>query len=514
MTIAQVMIAVLFTALFSLIVNFIRFRLSPTNNRLLFCVAVLIFVEVNSAIIDLDGAALSLGMFIFVMTCSFTFGMRGALIGAVISSILIIFQQPGLSILEHLYLIAGYFAAGITSSYYADFLQHETRRNHLWQSQLYRQARELSTVRKIGTALQSTLELDKILHIILTAITAGHGLGFNRAMLFLRAADGKTLYGKAAIGSLSTEEVLEIWNITTREKMKLDDYMSHPEATFESDKALNDHIRNVRIPLDEVHFISEAVKRQKPVRAITFNKEKWVTQWFGDSFYVWEMAVIPLINQGETIGVILVDNHVNQIAITSEDLERLLPLANQAAMAIHNSNLYAKTQEMAITDGLTGLHNQRFFDEMFNTIYNSTRANRVPLSMLVIDIDHFKIYNDTNGHLAGNDLLIAIAKLLKQSVRKEDLTFRFGGEEFVILLGSTAKKDALRIAEKIRLLIQDTTFPQEESQPGGRLTVSIGVATSPTDKQQPRELFEAADQALYAAKGRGRNQVVGFEEDM
>jgi diguanylate cyclase (GGDEF)-like protein len=190
----------------------------------------------------------------------------------------------------------------------------------------------------------------------------------------------------------------------------------------------------------------------------------------------------------------------------------LLPLANQAAMAIHNANLYRQTEEMAITDGLTGLYNQRFFEAMLNSVYNSTRKNQQPLSMLVLDLDFFKSYNDRHGHLAGNELLFQLARLLKQSVRKEDLTFRFGGEEFVVLLSSTKKDDALKVAEKIRRNVEMTLFPHEDGHPSQKLTISIGVASFPEDKQHPRDLFQAADMALYEAKKRGRNQVIAYEE--
>ncbi len=505
----NILLIVSITAILLLGVNVIRFMLNPMWNRVVFCVALLVVILINSQFIE--GYWYSLALFLFVIVSAFSFWWQGGIIASFISSIFVLASEPGLNIQNYLILFAGYVAVGMLSSNYAHFLNQETARGNSWQSQLFRQAKELNIVRSIGSALQGTLELDRILHIVLTGITAGHGLGYNRAMLFLLTEDGKHLQGTAAIGSLRIEDVIHIWKITTRERMTMEDYIDQQKGANTTNQELIEFIRDTKLSLDEHPAILSALQQCKPL-VVNHSKDlSLLNNRLDNLLDISEFGVVPLLNRGEGIGIILVDNHVSAERIGEDDLERILPLANQAAMAIHNSNLYHKTQEMAITDGLTGLHNQRFFEEMLNTIYNSTRQNQMPLSMLVIDIDFFKNYNDTNGHLAGNELLIKLATLLKQSVRKEDLTFRFGGEEFVVLLSSTSKVDALRIAEKIRRLIELEAFPHEQFQPNHQLTVSIGVSSFPDDKKKPRELFEAADCALYEAKRRGRNQVVGYE---
>jgi diguanylate cyclase (GGDEF)-like protein len=506
----NLLLAISLTFIFIIVINGVRFMLSPAWNRALFCVSLLSVIIVSALIIN--DQWLSLALFIFVVVSAFSYATIGGVSAAIVALIAVMLLSPSLHTQDYIILFAGYAAVGILSSNYARFLAKETERGIAWQTQLFRQAKELNIVRSIGSALQGTLELDRILHIILTGITAGHGLGYNRAMLFLLSDDGKSLQGQAAIGSLRAEDVIHIWKITTRERMTMEDYIEQQKGADKTNQELIEFIRGLEIALDEHPVLDEALRHCKPVVLNTEHDVRMLNQRFGDQLDISELGIVPLLNHGEAIGVIVVDNHVSGQSFGIGDLQRILPLANQAAMAIYNANLYHKTQEMAITDGLTGLHNQRFFEEMLNTIYNSTRKHQMPLSMLVIDIDFFKNYNDTNGHLAGNDLLIQLASLLRQSVRKEDLTFRFGGEEFVVLLSSTKKADALRIAEKLRQQIEATVFPHEETQPNQQLTVSIGVSSFPDDKSRPRELFAAADSALYEAKKRGRNQVVAYEE--
>lgn len=497
------------TLIIIVLMNNIRFRFDERWNRRLFACATFLVILTNALLLNTQ--ILALALFVFVIVSSFSFHWRGALLSSFLSIICIEIFAPVSHWQQLAFLLPGYIAVGLVSLQYARFLQHETTRNQISRDQLFRQAKELNIMRNIGTALQGTLDLDAILHIILTAITAGHGHGYNRALLFLLTEDGLKLHGRAAIGSLRSEEGIQIWKITTRERMDFEDYIEHKQQAATANHALIAAIQTISIDLHSDHPLTRSLRMREPL--ITNLKDDAILN-SANLRDIGEVAIIPLLNKGEMLGVIVVDNHVNRVRINVDDVDRLQPLADQAALAIHNAKLYHQTQELAIRDGLTGLHNQRFFEEMLQTIYNSNRHRQIPLSMLVIDIDYFKNYNDQNGHLAGNELLIRLADILKKSVRKEDLTFRFGGEEFVILLSSLQKNDAMRVAEKIRKIIEDTAFDFEERQPNGQLTVSIGVASFPDDKDRPRELFEAADAALYAAKRTGRNRVVCYEEAM
>ena len=166
-----------------------------------------------------------------------------------------------------------------------------------------------------------------------------------------------------------------------------------------------------------------------------------------------------------------------------------------------------KLKQLAVTDGLTGLYNHRFFQEKLDQ--EMARGERFghPVSLCVIDVDHFKAYNDTHGHPRGDEVLKRVAFLLVENVREVDTVARYGGEEFVIILPETAKENAAAVAEKIRSIVERTEFPREQTQPLGRLTVSVGVGSSPTDAKSSQELMDRADEALFRAKAAGRNRV-------
>lgn len=169
--------------------------------------------------------------------------------------------------------------------------------------------------------------------------------------------------------------------------------------------------------------------------------------------------------------------------------------------------------ELSARDALTGLKNRGFFDRAFQSAVVKAYRFEQPLSLLVLDIDHFKKFNDTYGHLVGDDCLQMVAQCIRQFVtRPQDLAARYGGEEFVVLLPDTPEEGALRVAEKIRKEIGNTAFRVSDKML--HLTVSIGVcSTCPEEADATKQLFCRADEALYEAKGQGRNQVVIWRPD-
>ena len=167
----------------------------------------------------------------------------------------------------------------------------------------------------------------------------------------------------------------------------------------------------------------------------------------------------------------------------------------------------AEYQRRATVDALTGLYNFGYFQEHIERDIERARRYKYPLSLLMIDMDHLKIYNDAHGHTAGNRVLIQLGELLRVHIRKADVACRFGGEEFAIILPHTGKKDAYLLCDRLRILIEKTRFDGEEVLPSGKLTVSSGVATFPDDAESAEDLVDRADQALYAAKRNGRNLV-------
>ena len=173
---------------------------------------------------------------------------------------------------------------------------------------------------------------------------------------------------------------------------------------------------------------------------------------------------------------------------------------------------HQKIHKEAITDGLTGLYNHRFFVEQLSKEMHRSRRYQNPLSLLMLDIDHFKNYNDTNGHPAGDELLKRIGDIFKRSVRRTDYVTRYGGEEFAIILHETPLENAQLVAEKIRKTIEKEVFDNQEAQPGGTLTISIGVAEHSKEFNQVNEFVNTADEALYDAKETGRNKVCSAGE--
>jgi diguanylate cyclase (GGDEF)-like protein len=165
-------------------------------------------------------------------------------------------------------------------------------------------------------------------------------------------------------------------------------------------------------------------------------------------------------------------------------------------------------QRQAFTDGLTKLANRKHFDGFLETQINYSRQTKKPLSLIMIDVDNFKHYNDTNGHQLGDEVLRGVARQLAGSVRASDLAARYGGEEFAIILPETKKEMAVVIAEKMRRSIAESEFPNGDKQPLGLVSASFGVSTFEEDAEDGETLIKAADQCLYVAKERGRNVVV------
>jgi diguanylate cyclase (GGDEF)-like protein len=189
----------------------------------------------------------------------------------------------------------------------------------------------------------------------------------------------------------------------------------------------------------------------------------------------------------------------------SEHNRQLMDRLKQNAEELKDLN--RRLHEQATRDGLTGLFNHRYFRESLATELARCSRYRRPFSLVFMDVDHFKRYNDTHGHLAGDDLLKNLARLLEQDRRGSTIVCRYGGEEFVMLVPETDREGALKLAEIVRQRIEAHPFSGEERQPLGRVTLSLGVASYPDDGEDAEILIQHADKALYAAKNAGRNAV-------
>jgi len=248
-------------------------------------------------------------------------------------------------------------------------------------------------------------------------------------------------------------------------------------------------------------------------------------------------AVIDAINRAhlnqyiskpwdETALLLAVENLLRQYRLTHENQQLIASLSskNQALLEM-NRELEAKIHErthelaeanarlaqLAVTDGLTGLYNHRHLHERLTLEVERSQRSGLPLSLLMLDVDHFKQFNDSFGHPAGDEVLRQLARVLTDTRRANDVVARYGGEEFAVILVDTAKFTAAKVAERVRERVVAHDF-SDAAQKAGKISVSIGVATFNEDGTDAEALVRSADTALYAAKRAGRNRVVLYTE--
>ncbi|HEV2963821.1 MAG TPA: sensor domain-containing diguanylate cyclase [Candidatus Angelobacter sp.] len=215
-----------------------------------------------------------------------------------------------------------------------------------------------------------------------------------------------------------------------------------------------------------------------------------------------EMCV-PLIFFGEKLGVLALDR-ASHDAFDQDEIQPLESVADICAAAIQNANYFERMKQLAYVDGLTGIFNRRYFE--MRIAEELERASRFMgrMSVIMVDIDHFKRLNDEFGHLLGDEVLRGVSNILKQQLRKVDMVCRYGGEEFAIVVPETTGANTLVVAEKLRRQIETHPFPGVPRP----VTISCGVADYPSQGSTRDELVAAADSALYQAKQAGRNRVV------
>ncbi len=211
---------------------------------------------------------------------------------------------------------------------------------------------------------------------------------------------------------------------------------------------------------------------------------------------------------GSTNGSFVNDERIQSRSLRDGDMLRF---GTAILRFLFGSNIEAEYHEeiykMSILDGLTGVHNKRYFLEFLEKEIARARRHASPMSLIMFDIDHFKKVNDTHGHLAGDAVLKELGRRLKPEVRREDVLARYGGEEFACVLVSTTLKRAIEFAEEMRILVARQPFATDTIELP--ITVSIGVAELDDSMKNPEELIAKTDANLYEAKHKGRNRVVG-----
>ncbi|HYL15078.1 MAG TPA: diguanylate cyclase [Terriglobales bacterium] len=212
---------------------------------------------------------------------------------------------------------------------------------------------------------------------------------------------------------------------------------------------------------------------------------------------------IPLLSFGQTLGVLVLDS-THTAAFHSSDRPTLESVADICANAIQNAHHVERVRQLAYIDGLTGIFNRRFFELRITQEIERAKRFDSGLSVIILDIDQFKRLNDEFGHLLGDEVLRQISSVFSQHLRKIDVVCRYGGEEFAILLPQTGVEQALRVADKLRAIVEGWQFPGVPRP----VTISAGTAAFPRHGTTRDELVQAADAGMYAAKQAGRNRVM------
>jgi two-component system, cell cycle response regulator len=220
------------------------------------------------------------------------------------------------------------------------------------------------------------------------------------------------------------------------------------------------------------------------------------------------LKILPLKSGDRVLGTLVAASR--RRGAFEDDVVRMLEvIALQAAQSLQRAQLFAEVERMAVTDGLTGLHNHRHLQNLLDQRLALAQRYGKPLSLLLCDIDHFKVVNDTYGHPVGDAVLRGVAKLLSAQARAVDLVARYGGEEFALVLPETDAPAARALAERIRAAVAAASL--RTALGPVNVTLSLGVATFPDVAENKQALIDRADQALYAAKHAGRNRLVVAE---
>lgn len=340
-------------------------------------------------------------------------------------------------------------------------------RSEATKNELDRKVFNLMTLQQSGKVLSSTLNLEELLSISIDMFL--ETVWSNKGVLYLHGEDNFQLEVKAMKG-ITNDEVIEL----------------------EKDPG-------------ESWAMTTLLKEKRPILAqeargkFFMQNPSTIDQKLAFAVY------LPLIKEGEIYGVVKIGAKINGEPFSENDLEFFSTLSSQAVIAFENARLYS----LAITDSITKLYIHRYFQlRLEEEVRRSQRYNST-VALLMIDIDHFKDFNDTYGHQQGDVMLKEVSQILKRNIRSTDIAARYGGEEFVIILPETTQGDAKVVAERIRRDVANHPFPSIAApQDPLHCTVSVGVAGYPLNANDKDELIQKADSSMYLAKGSGRNKVV------
>jgi len=256
-------------------------------------------------------------------------------------------------------------------------------------------------------------------------------------------------------------------------------------------------------------FDRTLLRTQKPLLVSDMRRDFRFTAGLSNDRPISSVIGCPLIFAGRPEGVLRLDS-AKPSAYAQDDLRLLDILLDLVGTALTNARLFAQVQQLAVTDSLTGLLLRRPFMEQFGREVLRAIRSHEPLAVLMLDVDHFKRYNDNYGHLAGDAVLRSVAETLRKALPAESIIARYGGEEFAVVLPKAAVSQAALLANQVRLFVEQDVHPvgagHRKTEPAP-VTLSIGVSGLPSDAQSEIELIRIADSRLYQAKHSGRNRV-------
>ncbi len=356
----------------------------------------------------------------------------------------------------------------------------------LWQGQLYQQA-------KLQTARERTL---------------------NRVSKAIRRTlDLKTIFSTAVweIGNQLQSQRVEIWQYQPAQKVwvNVSEYRGNLDAPVGLGREISDHDNTVTANLKQLQIVKNHNLAPTLDRKDLIDHEACLSVPLHFSDEIWGALVLVM-------GSYIYDWQ-------EEEIDFMLQITDQLAIAIQQSELYLqlqdanqKLQQLAATDGLTQIANRRYFDEIVHQEWQRMKREQQPLSLIIVDIDWFKGYNDHYGHQAGDDCLCQVARAIAKVIKRPgDHLARYGGEEFVVLLPNTDDQGAIEIAKEICQMVVSLEIPHPHSSISPYLTVSAGITSLvPSIETSADQLFSQADQALYFAKNNGRNQFLIYNQSV
>lgn len=342
--------------------------------------------------------------------------------------------------------------------------------NALLYQTLQRQTEHLEVLNHVATVISSTLELDQLLEILYNQLS-------------------KVIPSDTYFVSLFDPENMEL-----DVRVLIDNGERFPPIRLPLGKGLASWVIQNKQPLLIRHLSEEW--DNLPVKPVKIGQDQMSESWLG----------VPMVLGDRVLGLLALASYMPN-AFEEEDVGLLSNVALQAALAVDNARHHAEVEEQATRDSLTGAYNHGYLLQRLYEEIAIAKNHQHQVSLIMLDIDFFKEYNDSYGHLVGDEVLRLLVKAIMSHVKRTDIVGRWGGEEFAIALPETSLGEALIVAERIRTTLSNMDLLDRDGKPIPKPTVSQGIAVFPYDVSDAASLVDLADQALYSAKQRGRDQI-------